>query len=192
MDSQDSLAAQKTLLRTRLKGLRAEIPEHRRAKFSYAIACRLFELEQVKTAQSFFIYISHGSEVDTHGIIKRLLATGKLVTVPKIINSDYMVANHFTSWEALRPGKLGILTPITSEPYRGVVDIAVTPGLGFTVEGYRLGFGAGYYDKWFATHVTGLKIALAYEGQIVEYIPRDDHDIPVDMIITEQRTIKTR
>lgn len=190
MESKNPLAVQKAQLRNRLKQIRAEIPADKRAEFSQAIARRLFALEQVQAAQSFFVYISAGNEVETHGILRRLVAEGKRVLVPKILERR-MVACHFTGWEDLRPGGLGILVPINAKPYEGEVDIAVTPGLGFTVEGHRLGFGAGYYDQWFATHRVGLKVALCYEMQICGSIPMDSNDILVDVILTEQRTLRT-
>lgn len=189
MESKNPLAVQKAQLRVCLKQIRAEIPADRRAKFSKVIARRLFALEQVRAAQSLFVYISAGNEVETHGILRSLLAEGKRVLVPKIIGRR-MLACHFTGWEDLQPGGLDILVPVHAEPYEGRVDIAVTPGLGFTVEGHRLGFGAGYYDQWFASHQVRLKVALSFEVQIVGSIPVDSCDIPVDVILTEQRTIR--
>ena len=68
----------------------------------------------------------------------------------------------------------------------------ITPGLGFTYGGYRIGYGRGYYDKWFAKHTVKHKIAPAFERQILEDLKVSELDIPVDKIVTEDRMINTR
>ncbi|MCI0400505.1 MAG: 5-formyltetrahydrofolate cyclo-ligase [Gammaproteobacteria bacterium] len=181
---------EKHVARVRLRTLRASIPEEKRAKYSKQIETYLYQLDEVSRASSFFIYVSCGSEVDTHSLIRRLQENDKIVAVPKIMDSNTMEAIRFKAWQELRPAVLGILTPTASEPYQGPIDIAITPGLGFTPSGQRLGQGRGYYDQWFATHTVNLKIALAYEAQIVDHLPTDATDIPVDVILTERRTIR--
>ena len=68
-------------------------------------------------------------------------------------------------------------------------DCAIVPGIAFDVHGNRLGFGAGYYDRYFETAGEITKIALAYDFQILNEIPREDNDISMDAIITEKRII---
>jgi 5-formyltetrahydrofolate cyclo-ligase len=100
-----------------------------------------------------------------------------------------MVAGSFSSWGDLVPGELGILTPANSQSCSGPFDVALTPGLGFTLSGHRMGFGRGYYDKWFAQNRVNHRIALAYEVQLVDEIPVEDTDVPMEKIVTEQRII---
>jgi 5-formyltetrahydrofolate cyclo-ligase len=189
MEIDDAKASRKTFLRDRLKTLRSSLPVARRAEFSQIIAERLFQMEKIKSARVFFTYISCGAEVETRGIIKRLLEEAKLVTVPRIADNR-MEARAFTAWEEMSPGQLGIPTPKSGHEYQGRIDVVITPGLGFTVEGHRIGFGRGYYDQWFSSHPVGFKVALAYEAQIVAGIPLDPHDVPVDCIVTEKRVIR--
>ena len=190
MNGQITLFQEKKRLRDSLKQRRAEISESDRKSHSIFITDQLFELQEIQEANVVFAYISYATEVITHDILKRLLSDGKRVVVPKILNSKKMVAQHFENWNDLEPGTLGILTPkkgeITDEP----VDIAITPGLGFTEQGHRIGFGAGYYDRWFATHEVRMKIAISFETQIVAALPIEKTDIPVDRIVTEKRLIK--
>ena len=183
---------QKSEIRARLKEIRAAIPAESRQNHNENITRRLLNLEEIASAGTIFIYISYASEVDTYALIEHFLKEGKILAVPKIINSGHMIATRFTHWEDLKPGQLGILTPASNDPYDGEIDIAITPGLGFTQEGYRLGYGRGYYDQWFAGHKTTKKIALAYEAQVINEIPVGDNDIPVNMIVTEKRIIKTQ
>ncbi len=180
----------KTLLRRQLKACRANLTPEQRALYSNAITERLFELDEVQKARAFFVYISSATEVDTHGVLNRLLAEGKRVAVPKITPAKRMEAHRFTRWEQLVPGTLGILTPAQDELFRDPLDIAITPGLGFTESGDRIGFGAGYYDRWFAEHPRTRRIALAFEVQITGSVPTEENDLPVDVIITELRLIQ--
>ena len=190
MNTQTPLFEQKKQLRASLKQRRAEISPSDRESHSKIIADRLFELTEIQDAKVIFAYISYATEVMTHDILKILLADGKKVVVPKILSSKKMVAQHFVSWDDLEPGTLGILTPKNGEIIDEPVDVAITPGLGFTEQGHRIGFGAGYYDRWFASHYVRLKVAIAFETQIIESLPTEDTDIPVDYILTEKRIIK--
>ena len=156
---------------------------------SKIITQKILELEETKVALHVFIYISYADEVDTHNLINTLLKQEKKLSVPKIINAETMIATAFTDWEALIPDKLGILTPANAIPYPEPIDLVVTPGLGFTPAGYRIGYGRGYYDKWFAEHPIQHKIALAFEAQILDKLPINEFDIPVDKIITEDQII---
>ena len=181
------LAAEKTALRTRLKQIRTSLPAEFRASATQAITENLLGLHEVVSARTVFIYISHGNEVDTHGLLRHFLAKGMMVTVPKILPNRTMIAVPFDRWVDLTPGELGILTPSGDIPCSLPIDIVITPGLGFTAEGHRIGYGRGYYDKWFAEHRTGKKIALAFDAQVIHDIPHDENDIPVEILITEKR-----
>jgi 5-formyltetrahydrofolate cyclo-ligase len=186
-----SIQTQKESLRQQLKLSCKEIPVSSRAQNNEAIQQRLFSLEAIQTAKSVFCFISYGTEVHTHAIINELLAQGKQISVPKITNSGQMIAVKFKDWDELEPGQLGILTPPENEVLQGKFDVVITPGLGFTETGKRLGFGRGYYDKWFQDNESGLKVALAYNSQIIDDLPTDENDKNVDFIISEKRTIET-
>ena len=73
--------------------------------------------------------------------------------------------------------------------YVSEVHVSITPGLGFTLTGHRMGFGRGYYDKWFVQNKVKHKIALAFEAQLVDEIPVEDNDVLMDKIVTEKRVI---
>lgn len=191
MESERHTDAAKAALRGRMKTLRAAIPEQQRSSFSQCITSRLFELEQVRAAQSFFVFISYADEVHTHDIIRRLLAEGRTVSVPKIMGRHRMEAVQFSDWGQLERDSLGILAPVADSPVATEVDVCLTPGLAFTEAGHRLGYGRGYYDHWFAAYRAGLKVALAFETQVIEDVPVGEYDVRVDMILTERRKIIT-
>lgn len=185
------LKEKKQALRQQLKKKRAAIPETLRKPYSKNIGKKILALKEIQKAKRIFIYISYASEVETHDLMKTLLSGGKTLTVPKIIKKDEMIAVKFSDWKELKPAELGILTPSSAEPLNIDYDICLTPGLGFTESGKRIGFGAGYYDRWFSKNRVAKKIALAFEEQIIDDIPTDKYDQPVDMIVTEKRTILT-
>jgi len=181
------LAARKAEIRTKLKQSRASIPAEIRTSCSQYIQQNLVSLEEIQAANSLFMFISYGNEIHTHDLLKYFLNQGKILAVPKILPSKTMIAVPFNRWEDLIPGELGILTPSRDTPYPGDFDVVITPGLGFTLKGHRIGYGRGYYDKWFASHPVNHKIAICFEEQIVDKLPIDDYDIRMDMIVTEKR-----
>ena len=192
MQQNDEVNQQKTETRKILKSTRASIPEATRMDAANSITEQILRLDEIRDARTIFIYISYASEVHTHALIKALLAAGKTLAVPKIVKSDDMQAETFSSWEDLVPGELGILTPTDSTPCNGPFDVAITPGLGFTLSGQRMGFGRGYYDKWFAQNKVRHKIALAFEVQLINEMPVEDTDVPMEKIVTEKRVIVVR
>ncbi len=192
MQQNSEVSRQKSETRKILKSARASIPEATRMDAANSITEQILRLDEIRDARAIFIYISYASEVHTHALIKALLNAGKTLAVPKIVNSDYMQAETFSSWEDLVPGELGILTPTDSTPCNGPFDVAITPGLGFTLSGHRMGFGRGYYDKWFAQNKVRHKIALAFEVQLVDEMPVEDTDVPMEKIVTEKRVIVVR
>ena len=181
------ITQQKERLRERLKQNRRALVRQQRLEFDRAIRERL--AAHLGQAGTVFCYISAGDEVNTHPIIDRLRQLGKTVLVPRIVNREKMIAVHFDDWADLRVGQLGILTPDTDDEWQSGVDLCITPGLGFTPDGNRIGFGKGYYDKWFAAHPHSARTALCYECQIVDTIPTTETDVRVVKIITEKRVI---
>jgi len=186
------MSERKSAVRMRLRDRREKLDLQTRDSFSAAIQSRLFELPQLARAGVVFCFISSGPEVSTHNVIDRLLTLGKTVLVPKIPSSQPMRAVLFPGWDRLSPGVLGIPAPNDTVAYPGGADLVITPGLGFTPTGTRLGYGRGYYDRWFASHEHGLRVGVAFECQLEDSLPAETSDIPVHIVITEQRTIVMR
>lgn len=189
--SDNSIQARKQAVRQQLKSARAALPESRRQSYSETIRDRLLVLDEVANAQTIFCFISYLNEVDTHGLLKYFLANGKDLAVPKIVPGKPMLAVPFHGWDELEKDAMGILTPASLEPHPGPFDLAITPGLGFTRAGHRIGYGRGYYDTWFANHPVKYKIALAFGVQLLDELPTEDTDLPVDLIVTENEVIRT-
>ncbi len=172
-------------------------PEEREEK-SRAICERFFQIIETIPCETIFIYISYRSEVDTHGLIKRLLDAGKTVTVPLVqVSSRKMHAIRLINIENdLVSGYYGIMEPkesILSERIidHSMIDIVVLPGSVFDEKGGRLGYGGGFYDTFLAEEIlaSAKRIAFSFDLQVKKRIPQQTHDEPVEYIITEKRVI---
>jgi len=166
-------------------------PEQRRAK-SAEIESRLFGLPEYLAASLILFYASFQSEVETHHMIRRALAEGKRVALPKVKGKELELFE-ITSFDAdVLPGAWGIPEP---EGCRRAelkdIGLIVIPGAAFDEQGNRIGYGAGFYDKLLPLY-KGRTAALAFELQIVPTAPSDAHDIPMQKIVTEKRIIEAR
>ena len=147
----------------------------------------LRELDIYKKAKSVFVFISYRSEVDTKGIIEDILADGKKLLVPLVKGSE-MIAVEVKGIDDLEPNKMGILEPKSGEEVTDV-DLTITPGLAFDKAGYRLGYGGGYYDKFFA-EVDTIRMGIGYYDQFVESLVHEDYDKPLEYLLTDRGLIE--
>ena len=175
---------QKQQLRRELKNRRDALTRHQLVLGSEKITSQVMVHPRFQSANTVFIYLSFASEVRTQALIERLLEEGKTIAVPKIIDKEKMLSVAFHGWDDLITAELGILTPESAKPLNTHYDLVITPGLGFTQRGERIGFGAGYYDRWFAKNSFNYSIALAFDEQIVAELPVDEFDQTVDEVIT--------
>ncbi len=187
-----NLHEQKKHLRNDLKQWRSGLSADNRRQMSQQITTFLHQIDEFNQAKSLFCYISYLSEVETTNLIDALLKQKLNLSVPKIMSKSEMLAVPLESLSDLVPDKMGILTPKSNQPAMGPFDVVITPGLGFTTNGERLGYGRGYYDRWFANNQARLKIGLAFEIQMVEELPVESTDMALDILVTEERIIDLR
>lgn len=157
---------------------------------SSIIEVKFWEIPSVYNAEIFMLYYPHKNEVDTTGIIRRLFEKGKTVLLPKV-EGKHIVPVKVENLNRLNTGYAGIKEP-SGKPFEGKIDIIVVPAVAFDIRGYRLGYGKGFYDRFLERKEDTLKIGLAYDFQILDQIPVHQHDVPVDIIITPTKTIKTK
>jgi 5-formyltetrahydrofolate cyclo-ligase len=160
---------------------------------STAICARLLGLEQFVAAPAIHCFLPIRSEVDTRPIVAAALAAGKAVAIPITVGATL---EH--SWidgvdpARFSPGVLGTLRPHLLRPaHPGEWSLTVVPLLAFDRDCYRLGYGKGLYDQLLAT-TTGYAIGVAFAAQELPALPHEPHDIPLDLIITEQELIYPR
>ena len=164
-------------------------------RLSTIIVNRFMSLDVYEKAKSIMLYLDFRNEVRTGPLIRQMLHDKKQVLIPVTNPSDYslIVSELKDPQKDLFQGKFGLMEP-NENTLRPVdpetIDVVLVPGLVFDNNGYRIGFGAGYYDRFLPNldpHVP--LISLAYELQVVDAVPKESHDVPVHMIITEQRII---
>lgn len=170
--------------------LRRQIREQKRAMTEEQIeaaGARLAELfaatEQYRNAKTIYGYLPYNQEVRTVPMLERALKEGKRVAVPKVYG-DEMKFIYMTDLSQIEKGYAGIPEPIDDEP---VADdpaaLVLMPGLAFTEKGDRMGYGGGFYDKFLAAEPGHPTVALCYAFQVLEQLPTEQYDIPVDLVL---------
>lgn len=163
-----------------------------------AVVRNFIQSEYYQNASWMMLYVSFGTEIYTHDLIRQALADGKHVVVPICNTADHTVTlsevRHFP--DDLEEGHYGILEVKAScmrivEP--GQLDLVLVPGMAFTESGNRMGFGGGYYDRFLETVSDScITVALIREDFIYDRIPMEPHDKSVDVLITEKRIHPTK
>jgi 5-formyltetrahydrofolate cyclo-ligase len=186
----------KAAIRERMLAVRGAMDDTVRDAWSTAIVERLEDMPVWRDARVVHTYVGAiAGEVATRGLVRRALAEGKRVVCPRVqwrprglesyaIGSlDDLVESRRGLWEP---------DPARAEPVAvDAMDAVVVPGLAFDRSGWRIGFGAGLYDRFLST-VDAPRIALAFSLQLQDSLPVEPHDEPVDWIVTEGETIACR
>lgn len=140
-----------------------------------------------KLSDVLFIYASFGSEVDTFPIIRKALGDGKKVALPKVYGKGKMLFFMIDSLDNLVKGRMGILEPQEKEltvPEINKKNLMVLPGVAFSRDGCRLGYGGGYYDRYIENYGSKLKtVALVHGFCMAGHIPADKFDMKADRLI---------
>jgi 5-formyltetrahydrofolate cyclo-ligase len=183
-------------IRKKLLALREQLSPDIRAAWSEAISARIAKLEVYRQATTILGYMNFGAEFASELWIQQVLADGKKLALPRVNRHTNQLDLYWVDdlENQLAAGLWGIREPIVERCERlnrlNEVEFVLLPGVAFTRDGARLGYGGGFYDKML-THMTHRPAlaAAAFALQIVEQIPQDATDVKVGWIITEQETI---
>lgn len=160
------------------------------AERSIKIKENLFGLDEFKKSKVVMFFVSFGNEVDTHGMIKESLKS-KIVAVPKVADNEIQPSIMMDFEQLILSGRFGILEPIEAAKINTKnIHIVIVPAIAFDRKGHRIGYGLGYYDKFLAKVPKALKIGLAFDFQVVDKLPIETHDIPVNLIVTDKGIIR--
>lgn len=152
----------------------------------------IFSENIYRDSKYIFTYISFSSEVDTIEIIKGILEDGKTLLVPRInMEEKTMKTIVLEDLNQLEELEWGILSTRSNKEYLGEIDLVLTPLLGINNRGYRLGYGGGYYDRFFKERTCKNKVGLSYSFQMTDAIPVDEWDIKLDYILNEFGLMKS-
>lgn len=184
-----SLREQKAYLRTKYKKFRSECPPKLKRELDRDLTENFLSLEEYIECKTLFAFVSMPAECDTHSIIKRAFSDGKAVAVPKCINKFGEMDFYFiNSLDELEKGCFSTLEP-NPQKCRKAEDfssgLCIVPGLCFDYQGYRLGFGGGYYDR-FLEKFGGASVGICYSKCIEKELPRGIFDKQTDILVTEK------
>ena len=183
----------KSAIRRQMSALRKALPSIERERASRAICVKLTGDSEIAAATSkpgvnaIAVYLASPKEIDLSDFICEMLARHADVVAPRWNGKDYDLAKlHGLDERHLRRGPMNILEPAAAEIVEpSQVAVWIIPGLAFTKDGARLGYGGGWYDRLLAkSNATSLKIGVAYSFQILPDLPREPHDIPLTRIVT--------
>ena len=180
-------------LRRDCRRTRASLSPAKAAAADRAILRRLLALESYRVAGRVHTYVdSKPGEVATGALLVAAWAAGKEAAVPVVAEDRRLRHARLTALAQLERGPSGVRQP---GPDHGDwladlagIDLVVVPGLAFDAGGGRLGFGAGYYDRFLA-EVSAPKVGLVYRALLLDEVPQEDPDIAMDIVITEEQTI---
>lgn len=159
--------------------------EESRERKSRIIKNKLFRSAVFRRAKRVMFYISFGGEVNTAEMIKCARKLGKLVVVPLAKKGGSLRPVIFEPGAKLVRGPYGVKEPVVRTPVKtGDIDLVIVPGLAFDKKGNRLGRGKGCYDRFLkGSPSTTVSVGLAFDFQILPFIPTAKHDMRVDRLI---------
>jgi 5-formyltetrahydrofolate cyclo-ligase len=191
-----SIAQAKNAIRQDIIQKREELGDLEKNEKSLAISKRLFGIDEFKKSKVVFCFLSTFFEVQTEKIIRESLRLGKQVLVPLLDpEGENLQASRIPSMDIdFIIGKYGIKQPTLKRidiVAFSNIDFVVVPGLAFDNIGNRIGYGAGFYDKFFKKISSGVtRVAVSYDFQLLNLVPHSDLDEPVHFLITETQALR--
>ncbi|MEM1391075.1 MAG: 5-formyltetrahydrofolate cyclo-ligase [Pseudomonadota bacterium] len=182
--------SEKQELRTQMKVLREELAARdpdAGETLADKFPLKLFE----RYGPSVAVYLPIGSEIDPRPLIDKLTKAGARLCLPCVLQDGSMIYRHYKRGDPLEKADFGLLEPFHEVPEVNPT-LFVTPLLAFDREGHRLGYGKGHYDRAIARlreKGRAFVCGLAFQGQEVDTIPAEPHDIPLDWMMTERGSI---
>ena len=179
----------KSQLRDKYKQMRRDLTPEEKAEKDASIAARVFRLWQYRENDTLLTYVSTEIEVDTRRIIERALADGKKVAVPRCVPGTRSMEFYFiNSFDDLEPGAFGVLEP-RPDSAKLLTDfskgICLVPAFSYDWNGFRLGYGKGYYDR-FLSGFGGNMIGICYSECIRPHLPHGRYDRAVELLVTDR------
>lgn len=174
-------------LRRKMMRIRDEIPVHEREYQSIKVCNEVKQLIIDQCAKTVHSYLPMGREVNILPLLEWCLENEIRVYSPKTLPDRELKHYEFTGTHNLANGVFGTRYPVSDKDYKGMFDIIIVPGLAFTKDGKRLGYGGGYYDSFLIRHKSALSIGVCYFEQVLEDLPTEKHDYIQKMIVFEKK-----
>ena len=186
-----STALEKTLLRVNIRKQLTAMPTAEMQQSDAALFQALMALPQVAQAKTISLFWGiTGLEPDTSRLIPQLLEMGKRICLPRIISDFGMELREYSPNCPMARTSFGILEPTIDCPLvdKSQVDLVIVPALCYDRKGFRLGYGAGHYDRWLSDY-TGHTVGMCREISLQDAVPVEAHDKPVQIVVTESEVL---
>ena len=176
-------------IRDKIKAFRKTLTKEDIVGYSNSLWKTLYNLEEFKKSKIVMSYMSFNNEIDTTDLNRIILESGRTLLLPRVEKDGSLSAVEYTG--KFLVSKFGIEEPVGA-PYEGEIDLVIVPGLGFDHLGNRVGYGKGYYDRFFTKHTKCIKIAPAFESQLFETIKSESNDIQIDGLLIKNNYMITK
>ena len=181
----------KNEVRQLIKAYRQKLTDEDVKIQSRLIIDRLKKSDIYKKSENVFLYMSYNREVDTYMLLSQCFMDGKKVYAPKVLSKTDMEFYCIQNEHDLVSGYMGIMEPSDSCEKANTKDgLFIMPGLAFDYDFHRIGYGGGFYDRYLSEDNTFIKVALAFDFQLLESIPYEEHDLKPDYIVTQTQFIR--
>lgn len=181
----------KTSIRSEMLAQRRQLPVGTCLAWSLRIQESFIRLAEFQTARCLALYSPIRNEVFTEEIFRAARQMGKSVAFPRV-HGEALEFIEVAGREELQPGAFDILEPRDGRRIAiAELDLMAVPGVAFDLGGHRLGFGKGFYDR--VLHGLGSRCTLAglcFDQQVIPALPAEGHDIRMDLLVTEERTLR--
>ena len=177
------IEAHKKHLRQVMLERRNNMPRKERNLLAEKICEELWKLILEKDVQVIHSYLTMGSEVNVLPLLQKALDKGLMVVVPKTLKKRQMQNLILTDLKNMEEGVFNTYHPKDAFEYTGQYDLIIVAGLAFGNDGFRVGYGGGYYDTFLASQEAAMKIGICYPFQIMERVPVEAHDIQLNQVI---------
>jgi len=174
------------------RAARSAFPRDTRAVAAQAVAQRALESPRVAEAVRVLAYAATAEELDPAPLVRALRARGAHIAYPRVTAPGEMALHWCDDESDLAPGYCGILEPAANRPSADApeFDLVLVPGTAFDEACGRLGMGGGFYDRLLPQlGPDAIALGLAFDEQIVAEVPAEEHDIPLDAVVTPTRTL---
>ena len=177
------------------KSIRDEVKSRRKVlskdyilEYSNSLWDYLYTMKEYKNSEVVMSYMSFNNEIDTEKLNRGIIKDGKMLLLPRVEADGTMSAVPFSG--KFKISKFGVSEPV-GEAYNGRIDLVIVPGLGFDKFGSRVGYGKGYYDRFFTIHNEPIKIAPAFEFQIFDVVETHENDVKINGLLTKNNYVIT-
>lgn len=177
----------KQQIRARFRKMRDDMPKYAADELSRRICGHILGWNRYQSAERILFYYPLGNEVSLLGVMQDALAAGRRVAFPKVLGES-MEFYEISDLKQLQEGSFHVMEPFVqdgAQPVRWADGLCFVPGTAFDKSGGRLGYGKGYYDRYFADKSGIVLAGCAYECQITAHLPTETWDLKMDLLVSE-------